>query len=430
MLARRRRVHRARTQSGPTRGHRGRGHLDTIPPMLANVLSVLLAFLKLGCISFGGPVAHLGYFHKEFVAKRGWLDEDRYASIVALCQFLPGPASSQVVFAIGLLRAGVLGAIAGSVAFMLPSVCVMILAAVGLAQVGDVSKVGWIHGLKLAAVVVVAQAVWSMGRRLCPDLARVVLALVAAGVVLIGHSALLQVAVIALGALAGWMIYGRTPIEPGASHKPESETRRAHPWAAASLVVFALLLVALPVVVHFSGSRGLDVVDGFYRSGSMVFGGGHVVLPLLREEVVPPGYITDDTFLAGYGVAQAIPGPLFTFAAYLGASIFPAHPVAGGLSCLAAIFLPAWLLVGGALPYWERLRHLAPARSAVMGVSAAVVGVLLSALIDPVLTEAMRTPLDGLAASVGLVMLMYLRLPVWVVVLVMAGVGEWEWGLG
>ena len=261
-------------------------------------------------------------------------------------------------------------------------------------------------------------------------MARVVLALVAAGVVLFGHSALLQVAVIALGALAGWMIYGRTPIEPDQTLRPDPDThrRRAHPWAATALVIFVLLLVALPIVVQLSGSRGLDVVDGFYRSGSMVFGGGHVVLPLLREEVVPPGYITDDTFLAGYGVAQAIPGPLFTFAAYLGASIFPGHPVAGGLSCLVAIFLPAWLLVGGVLPYWERLRHLAPARSAVMGANAAVVGVLLAALIDPVLTEAVRTPLDGLVAIVGLVMLMSLRWPVWLVVLVMAGVGEWVLG--
>lgn len=381
------------------------------------------AFLKLGCISFGGPVAHLGYLREEFVARRRWLDDEAYSDIVALCQFLPGPASSQVVFALGMNRGGLLGAIVASLCFTLPSALLMILFAYGVTFLGDLSTAGWLHGLKLAAVAVVAQAVWGMGTKLCPDRARVTVALGAAAAVIFLPTALAQVGVIALGALLGWVIYRRDI--PGNGTRPAGFAR-GHWVAAAALVLCAALLVILPVAAGATGSRGLQIFDSFYRSGSLVFGGGHVILPLLRAEVVPPGWVADDVFLAGYGAAQALPGPLFTLAAYLGTAIH-AGPNAwiGGVGCLVAIFLPAWLLVGGALPFWHLLRTKVWTQAALRGANAAVVGVLLAALYNPVWKEGVTNASDVAVALFAFAMLETWRLPAWLVVMVAAAAGQW-----
>jgi len=381
------------------------------------------AFLKLGCISFGGPVAHLGYLRTEFVARRRWLDDEAYSDLAALCQFLPGPASSQIVFALGLNRGGLLGAIIASVCFTLPSALLMILFAYGVTFLGDLRAAGWLHGLKLAAVAVVAQAVWGMGTKLCPDRARVTLALGAAALVIVLPTALAQVGAIAFGALLGWAIYRREVVGNGAS---TAGFARGHLVAAGALAICAALLIVLPATAAVTGSRGLQVFDSFYRSGSLVFGGGHVILPLLRAEVVPPGWVADDVFLAGYGAAQAVPGPLFTFAAYLG-SVIHAGPNAwiGGVGCLVAIFLPAWLLVGGALPFWHLLRTKAWTQAALRGANAAVVGVLLAALYNPVWKEGVTSPSDVAVALGAFAMLETWRLPAWLVVLAAAATGQW-----
>jgi chromate transporter len=391
--------------------------------MRSAVPEISWAFLKLGCISFGGPVAHLGYYHEEFVSKRRWLSDEAYGDIVALCQFLPGPASSQVVFALGMHRGGLLGAILASICFMLPSAVLMILFGYGVAAISDLSHAGWLHGLKLAAVAVVAQAVWGMGQRLCPDRARLTLALVAAAVVLIIPGAFGQIGVIGAGAVAGWCLYRH--------HIPLTTPTTArlvqrHAWAAGSLVVFGILLLALPWISEVTNQKGVAVFDSFYRAGSLVFGGGHVVLPLLRAEVVPPGWISDDAFLAGYGAAQALPGPLFTFAAYLG-TVIDGGPRAwiGGVGCLFAIFLPAWLLIGGALPFWHLLRSKAWTQAALRGANAAVVGVLLAALYDPVWTEGVTGARD-VAVVLGIfVLLAWWRMPAWGAVLLTAAIGQW-----
>ena len=381
------------------------------------------AFLRLGLISFGGPVAHLGYFRKEFVERRRWLDDPAYADLVALCQFLPGPASSQVVFALGMRRAGLAGALLGSLCFMLPSAVAMILFGYGVASLGDIRRAGWLHGLRLAAVAVVAQAVWGMGRRLCPDWPRRILGIAAAAAVLLLPGAQSQIGVIAACAAIGWLWYrgGAAPVK-----NPGNARIRGHPWAAASLSLFGVLLVALPVLARASGARSVAVFDGFYRAGSLVFGGGHVVLPLLRSELVPRGWISDDAFLAGYGAAQAIPGPLFTFAGYLGTVIHSGpHAWTGGLLGLFAIFLPAWLLVGGAYPFWHAIRAKAWARAALHGADAAVVGILLAALYRPLCTEAIGDARDAAAAAAAVIMLGWLRAPPWAVVALMAAAGQW-----
>lgn len=380
-------------------------------------------FLKLGSMSFGGPVAHLSYLREEFVAKRHWLDDDAYADLVALCQFLPGPASSQVVFALGMQRAGVAGALLASVCFTLPSAILMILFAYGVAAVGDLRHAGWLHGLKLAAVAVVAQAVWGMGKKLCPDRARITLALAAAAAVLLIPSSLGQIGAIAAGAVAGWWLYRRAV--PG-NTQVQAGLARDHLWAAGTLVAFAILLVALPAIAATSGHKELRVFDSFYRAGSLVFGGGHVVLPLLRAEIVPPGWIADDAFLAGYGAAQAVPGPLFTFAAYLG-TVIDGGPRAwlGGLICLFGIFLPAWLLIGGALPFWHLLRSKAWAQAALRGANAAVVGVLLAALYNPVWKEGVTSARDVAAVFVAFVCLETWRVPPWLIVILTAAAGQW-----
>lgn len=387
-------------------------------------MEVAATFLKLGCISFGGPIAHLSYLRAELVEKRKWIDDAHYADLVALCQFLPGPASSQVVFALGMQRAGLLGAIVASICFTLPSALLMIGFAYGVAVLGDLRNAGWLHGLKLAAIAVVAQAVWGMGKKLCPDRARVSIAIAVAAVLLAVPGALAQIGVIVAGGLVGWWIYRREittvslPIEPHAA--------RHHLGAAAALIVFVALLLVTPVVASTTDDRLVGEFDSFYRSGSLVFGGGHVVLPLLRAEVVPTGWLGDDQFLAGYGAAQALPGPLFAFAAYLGAATDSGIPAwLNGLWCLFAIFLPAWLLVGGALPFWHRVRAKPWAQAALAGANAAVVGVLLAALYDPVITEGIHDHADVAAALVAFSVLEHWKAPPWLVVIAMAAAGQW-----
>jgi chromate transporter len=384
------------------------------------------AFFKLGLISFGGPIAHLGYFRDEFVSRRGWLNDEAYADLVALCQFLPGPASSQVAFALGMMRAGLAGAVAASVCFTLPSAVLMIAFAYGITRATDLVHAGWLHGLKLAAVVVVAQAVWGMGRKLCTDTARVSIGIAAAVATLAAPGAWSQVAVIAGGALLGWLVSGGTVRETRPVGGREPRWARGHTGAMVALAAFLVLLAALPLLASWTGSRPIAEIDSFYRSGSLVFGGGHVVLPLLREEVVPRGWISDDAFLAGYGVAQAVPGPLFTFAAYLG-TVMHGGPNAwlGGVWCLIAIFLPAWLLIGGTLPFWRHLREEAWAQGALRGANAAVVGVLLAALYTPVFTAAVAGRRDMAAVIAGFGALQFWKAPPWAVVVGMAAVGHW-----
>ncbi len=387
------------------------------------LLEVCRAFFKLGLISFGGPVAHLGYLREEFVRRRKWLGDDHYGDIVALCQFLPGPASSQVVFALGSQRAGWFGGLLASFFFTLPSAVLMIAFAYGVAAVGDLQNAGWLHGLKLAAVAVVAQAVWGMGRNLCPDRARLTIAIGAAALLLWFPGALIQVGVIIAGGAIGWMLY-RTSIP-----HPQMVARadwRHHVVAAAVLGIFFLLLILLPVAAATTGSKEVAVFDSFYRAGSLVFGGGHVVLPLLRAEVVPNGWVGDDVFLAGYGAAQAVPGPLFTFAAYLGAVMEPGpHAWLSGVWCLLAIFLPAWLLIGGALPFWHYLRTKTWTQAALRGSNAAVVGILLAALYNPVWTEGVTNAPDAAAAIIGFALLHSWKVPPWLVVLLAAAAGQW-----
>jgi chromate transporter len=378
---------------------------------------VLRAFLALGLTSFGGPVAHLGYFRQEFVARRRWIDEQAYADLVALCQFLPGPASSQVGIALGLSRAGLPGAFAAWTGFTLPSAVALVLFAYGLGALEGALGTGWLHGLKIAAVAVVAQAVWGMARTLCPDRERATLAVAAAVLTLAIPSAWGQLGAIALGGAAGLALFRSAPnATAGALPVPIGRG-----FALACLVAFATLLVGLPLLAAAVSSHALALVDSFYRSGSLVFGGGHVVLPLLQAEVVPPGWTTNDAFLAGYGAAQAVPGPLFTFAAYLGAVMTPGPSGwLGAALCLGAVFLPSFLLVIGALPFWASLRGHPRAQAALRGVNAAVVGLLLAAFYDPVWTSAILRPADFAIAAAAFLLLALWRTPPWLVVLLAA----------
>ncbi|MCD2513353.1 chromate efflux transporter [Comamonas endophytica] len=378
-------------------------------------LEVLLVFLKLGLTSFGGPVAHLGYFRTEFVDRRKWLDDRSYSDLVALCQFLPGPASSQVGMALGLGRCGWGGALAAWLGFTLPSAIALILFAIGVSQWAVLAQPGALHGLKVVAVAVVAQAVWGMAKSLCPDRLRAGLAIAAALLVLAVPSAVGQITAIALGGAVGrWML--KLNQLPMAQHRDYGVSKMA---GAALLGIFVLLLALPPLIDSLGHSPALSVFSDFYQAGALVFGGGHVVLPLLQASVVPDGGVSNEAFLAGYGAAQAVPGPLFTFAAYLGAAMpAPFGGWMGGLALLAAIFLPAFLLVIGALPYWEPLRRHAGVQRSMAGVNAAVVGILAAALYDPVWTNAIHSRTDfGLAlAAFGL--LVYARLsPVLVVLL-------------
>lgn len=393
-------------------------------PTPGRLLEVAGAFLRLGCLSFGGPVAHLAYLRAELVAKRRWLDDAHYGDLVALCQFLPGPASSQVVFALGMHRAGLLGALVASLCFTLPSALLMIAFAHGVARTSDLAGSGWLHGLKLAAVAVVAQAVWAMGKKLCVDRARLSLCLGSAAALLAVPGALGQLAVIASGGLVGFALY-RDAIAVAPTPRA-TKGARGHVAAAAALTLFFALLAALPAIASARGSRDLAVFDSFYRSGSLVFGGGHVVLPLLRAEIVPRGWLSDDQFLAGYGAAQALPGPLFALSAYLGASMRPGPASAlHGLYALLALFLPSWLLVGGALPFWHRIRARRWAQAAIAGANAAVVGVLLAALYNPVVTESVRSARDVALALVAFAALETWKAPPWLVVAASAAAGRW-----
>ena len=372
------------------------------------VLEVLWVFLRLGLTSFGGPVAHLGYFHAEFVQRRRWLAEQDYADLVALCQFLPGPASSQFGIAVGLGRAGWLGALAAWVGFTLPSAVLLIAFALGLEALAGPLASGAIHGLKVVAVAVVAQAVWGMAKSLCPDRLRAGIALAAAGMAVLLPGAGGQLGAIALGGLVARGALPVTPL-PAAAHLDYGVSRRQ---GAALLALFGLLLVLLPLLAAFTGGVGLAMVAVFFKAGALVFGGGHVVLPLLQASVVPPGWISNDAFLAGYGAAQAVPGPLFTFAAYLGAAMGP--PLggwAGGLVLLLAIFVPAFLLIVGALPFWEALRHRDGIRRALAGVNAAVVGILGAALYDPVWAGAIHSRADFCLALAAYGLLVVGRVP-------------------
>ena len=390
-------------------------------PTDRNPWAIFLVFLRLGLTSFGGPIAHLGYFRDEFVTRRQWLTERSYADLVALCQFLPGPASSQVGMALGLSRGGYAGALAAWAGFTLPSAIALILLALGMASWGDAVPSGLLHGLKVVAVAVVAQAVWGMARNLCPDAPRITLMAVACCFVLWMPSTGGQVGAIMLAAGIG--LWRFKPL-PEAAHDPQPITIRRRTglfW----LALFLALLISLPLLSALFPNQTLARVDAFYRAGSLVFGGGHVVLALLQAEVVPTGWVNNDAFLAGYGAVQAVPGPLFTFAAFLGASMNDA-PLGwwGGLICLLAIFTPSFLLVVGALPFWERLRRNARTQAALLGINAAVVGLLLAALYHPVWTSAIHAPQDFGLALVALVALMCWKLPPWLVVLG-SGVASW-----
>jgi len=372
-------------------------------------------FLRLGVSCFGGPIAHIGYFRDEFVTRRRWLDEQAYADLVALCQFLPGPASSQTGFAIGLMRAGYLGGLAAWTGFTLPSAFLLLLFAYGVGSLGGPLGSGLIHGLKLVAVAIVAQAVWGMARSLCPDRERASIAAMAALLILFSTSSVAQIAAIVLGGVAG-LILCRDSAPPTGGHVVMPVSRQA--GIVALVAFFVLLLVAL-LQGHLS--QGLDLFAAFYRSGALVFGGGHVVLPLLREAFVAPGWVGDDAFLAGYGAAQAVPGPLFTFAAYLGAvSNLSPNGLAGAALGLVGIFLPGMLVLVGMLPFWDAFRVRPEAQAAMRGVNAAVVGILGAALYNPVWTTSVKAPSDLAIALVGFVLLVAWRAPPLVVVVVSA----------
>jgi chromate transporter len=385
-------------------------------------LEVLLAFAKLGVTCFGGPIAHIGYFREEFVVKRHWLDEHAYADLVALCQFLPGPASSQVGFSIGLMRGGYLGGIAAWIAFTLPSAIALLLFAYGAASLQGPIGTGLLHGLKLVAVAIVAQAVWGMARTLAPDRERASVAVVAALIILFSSASLAQIGAIALGGIAGLWLCRGTPVAPNEHGHMSMPVSR--PVGLLALAAFFLLLFGLPILTALDQSQVIALFNAFYRSGALVFGGGHIVLPLLHEATVTPGWVSDDAFLAGYGAAQAVPGPLFTFAAYLGAVMKPSpHGIAGAAISLVAIFLPGILVLMGALPFWEAFRRRALAQAAMRGVNAAVVGLLGAALYNPVWTSAVKTPGDFGLALVGFVLLVVWRAPPLVVVVVGASGG-------
>jgi chromate transporter len=380
---------------------------------------VLAVATRLGLTSFGGPIAHLGYFRQEYVVRRRWVDEATYADLVALCQFLPGPASSQVGIAIGVTRAGLLGGVAAWVGFTLPSAIALVAFAYGVRVLGGIDA-GWLHGLKVSAVAVVALAVWGMARALAPDRERATIALLAAIAAILWPTGAGQVTIIGAGALVGlWLLPGAAVPVSARSRGPVG--RRV---GVAALVLFSGLLVVLPAARQLVPSHALAVFDSFFRAGSLVFGGGHVVLPLLQAEVVPPGWVTGEQFVAGYGAAQAVPGPLFTFAAYLGAVMGPApNGVSGAALALVAVFLPSFLLVIGVLPFWDDLRGRPSFQAALRGINAAVVGLLLAALYQPVWTSAIRAPADVALALAAFGLLAFWKAPAWAVVLFAAAGG-------
>ncbi|HAL48886.1 MAG: chromate efflux transporter [SAR202 cluster bacterium] len=386
-----------------------------------SLLEVLAVFGRLGLTSFGGPVAHLGYFRQEFVERRRWLDERSYADIVALCQFLPGPASSQVGIAVGIKRAGILGGIAAWFGFTIPSAIALILFAYRVTAIGDVSDAGWLHGLKVVAVAVVGLAVWGMARTLCPDLPRATMAIVAAVALLAWQTPASQIAVIGAGGLLGWRLLREDSDRQGsASLFPVGRT-----VATLCLALFTTTLIALPLIERVVSSEPLQVFDSFFRSGSLVFGGGHVVLPLLQAEVVPPAWVTNEEFIAGYGAAQAVPGPLFTFSAYLG-TILDGAPTGwpGGLFALGAIYIPSFLLVIGSAPFWDNLRAKTGFGGVMRGINAAVVGLLAAALYGPVWISAIERSEDFALALGAFGLLAFWKWPPWLVVVLSALGGQ------
>ena len=388
------------------------------PISVGSLFQVFWAALRLGLTSFGGPIAHLGYFREEYVVRRKWLDEQSYADVVALAQSLPGPASSKGGIIVGTVRAGLPGAVLAWLGFTMPSAIALMVFGYGVQQFA-VADAGWLHGLKLAAVAVVAQAVWGMSRNLAPDRERATIAIVAAIVALTWHSAVTPVLIIVIAGVVGWRLLPA----PVTESDRVAISQRIRPWMGiVALVLFFVLLLGLPSLRQVSGeNQTLAVVDSFYRSGSLVFGGGHVVLPLLQSEVVAPGWVGNETFLAGYGAAQAVPGPLFTFSAYLGTVMIPEpNGVIGGLIALGAIFLPAFFLTIGPLPFWDILRRRPAFQSVLRGVNAAVVGLLLAALYDPVWTSAVKDASDFALASAALGLLMLWKLPPWLVVILSA----------
>ena len=374
-----------------------------------SLLQILMISTRLGLTSFGGPIAHLGYFHAEYVKRRKWMDEKSYADLVALCQFLPGPASSQVGIGIGVMRAGIFGGIVSFLGFTLPSVIVLILFALILQGMGG-GDIAWIHGLKIVAVVVVAHAILGMAKNLTPDLKRKTIALFALVGTLLWQTAFTQVGVILIAGFVGYLLYKH--------HQVDSEGKVEFPvsrrFGSICLGLFFALLIALPIFRELTTMNWVAMFDSFYRAGSLVFGGGHVVLPLLEREFVPTGWVSEEAFLAGYGAAQAVPGPLFTFAAYLGAVIGGWQ---GGLLATVAVFLPAFLLILGTLPFWDMLRRSPKIKGAFMGVNAAVVGILIAALYQPIWTSSILAPIDFAFAALLFSMLVFWKLPPWVIVL-------------
>ena len=372
------------------------------------LIEILLVSTRLGLTSFGGPTAHLGYFHTEYVRRKKWMDEKSYADLVALSQFLPGPASSQVGIGVGVMRGGVLGGLTSFIGFTLPSVIVLMIFA-SLLTTFDIADAGWIHGLKIVAVVIVAHAIMGMSKNLAPDIQRKVIALLALVGTLLFQSVFTQVGVILIAAFIGFILFKH--------HKNDGKKAAAFPikksFSAVCLALFFILLFALPAFRELTGSYWVAVIDSFYRAGALVFGGGHVVLPLLEQELVPMGWISAEEFLAGYGATQAVPGPLFTFAAYLGTVM---NGWIGGLVATAAIFLPAFLLILGALPFWDMLRNNDKVKGAVMGANAAVIGILISALYTPIWTSSILKPVDFALAAILFVMLVNFKLPPWVIV--------------
>lgn len=381
------------------------------------LLEVFWVFLKLGLTSFGGPVAHLSYFHHEFVSRRRWIDERAYADLVALCQFLPGPASSQVGMALGFSRAGYLGALMAWIGFTLPSALILVLFALGISKWSDVLHFSYLHGLKVAAVAVVAQAIWTMGFKLCPDRPRISIALlVSVGAILI-HSAFAQIAFIALGAAVGVIFLKKEQALP---HVPSSIKSSRMPGFIFLFFFFGLLGL-LPFLANQLNNLSLKQFDSFYRAGSLVFGGGHVVLPLLKNEIVNQGWVSNEMFMAGYGAAQAIPGPLFSFSAYLGAvSKVSPSPLSGAWLCLVATFLPSYLLILGVFPFWEKWRQHSKMQSAMKGINAVVVGLLMAAFYNPVWTSAIFNLRDFLLALLGFLLLQVYKTPSWAVVILSA----------
>jgi chromate transporter len=381
---------------------------------------VLRVFTKLGVTSFGGPVAHLGYFRQEIVVRRKWLDEAAYADLIGLCQFLPGPSSSQMGIALGMTRAGVWGGLAAWLGFTLPSAILLTLFAYATTFLKGATQSGWLHGLLIVAVAVVAQAVWGMTTTLCPDRLRKTIAIIAAIVILLWPLAIVQVSIIVLGGFIGWRLLRKKEVAKQAA-LPLMLPRRL---AIGCWILFVILLFGLPLLRQLTHNQSIALFDTFFRVGSLVFGGGHVVLPLLQREVVPVGWVTNDQFLTGYAAAQAVPGPLFTFSAYLGAvSKLSPNGWLGALIALIAIFLPSFLFVMGILPFWNRLRTIEPFQAALRGINATVVGILLAALYQPIWTSAIHAPADIALALLDFGLLVIWKMPPWIVVLISALLG-------